>query len=52
MSVTRLIGDVHGHFRAYERLISDCEGSIQVGDMGIGFHHPVTEQWSANPPQR
>lgn len=33
----RFIGDVHGNFRQYERLIRDVDQSIQIGDMGIGF---------------
>ena len=33
----RFIGDVHGKFRRYRDIIRDCEHSIQVGDMGIGF---------------
>ena len=33
----RFIGDVHGKFRRYERLITGVTQSIQVGDMGIGF---------------
>ena len=33
----KFIGDVHGKYAQYERIISECENSIQVGDMGIGF---------------
>ncbi len=34
-----IIGDVHGKFKAYERLITNlnCDMTIQVGDFGIGF---------------
>lgn len=32
-----LIGDVHGRFRAYQRIIKSAPASIQVGDMGVGF---------------
>jgi hypothetical protein len=32
-----LIGDVHGRFRAYKRIIKSAPASIQVGDMGVGF---------------
>jgi hypothetical protein len=32
-----LIGDVHGNFRAYKRIIKSAPASIQVGDMGVGF---------------
>jgi hypothetical protein len=45
----RFIGDVHGKYRQYKKLIKDVPKSIQVGDMGIGFYRtdgsPVT-----NPP--
>ncbi len=33
----RFIGDVHGDFPRYERLITEADQSIQIGDMGIGF---------------
>ena len=33
----RFIGDVHGKFTQYKRLIADVPASIQVGDMGVGF---------------
>lgn len=35
--VIRFIGDVHGKFRRYKRIICECDRSIQVGDMGVGF---------------
>lgn len=35
----RLIGDVHGKYRQYHRLIQSCDSSIQVGDMGVGFRY-------------
>lgn len=37
MSTIRFIGDVHGRNKQYERIIKDCDRSVQVGDMGIGF---------------
>lgn len=37
MSVVRFIGDVHGKFARYKKLIKKCDTSIQVGDMGVGF---------------
>lgn len=37
MSVIRFIGDVHGKYRPYKRIIKGCKRSIQVGDMGVGF---------------
>lgn len=34
----RLIGDIHGKFNEYIKLIDDCDHpSIQLGDHGIGF---------------
>lgn len=33
----RFIGDVHGKYEGYKRLIKDFPRSIQVGDMGVGF---------------
>jgi hypothetical protein len=35
--ITRFIGDVHGKFAPYKRIIEGCRNSVQVGDMGIGF---------------
>lgn len=51
--LTRLIGDVHGHFDQYKRLIADVPRSIQVGDMGVGFlrtHGPRIGEEYGNPP--
>jgi predicted phosphohydrolase len=36
----RYIGDVHGKWIQYSQLISECDESIQVGDMGFGFGQP------------
>jgi len=33
----RFIGDVHGKIDQYLKIIADCDESIQVGDMGVGF---------------
>lgn len=33
----RFIGDVHGKYEPYKKLIKDVPTSIQVGDMGVGF---------------
>lgn len=33
----RFIGDVHGKYEQYKRIIKEVERSIQVGDMGVGF---------------
>jgi len=52
----RFIGDVHGKFQPYKRIIRDVPRSIQVGDMGVGFKKPghhddfLDEAWSSNPP--
>jgi hypothetical protein len=35
----RLIGDVHGKYKQYHRIIKECDSSIQVGDMGVGFRY-------------
>lgn len=37
MTVTRIIGDLHGKLYEYEQLIKDVDASIQLGDFGIGF---------------
>jgi len=34
------IGDIHGKFGAYRRIIKNLPESIQVGDMGVGFNCP------------
>jgi hypothetical protein len=33
--VIRFIGDIHGQFEIYEKIIAGAGTSIQVGDMGI-----------------
>ena len=33
----RFIGDVHGKYNRYKKLIKDVPVSMQVGDMGVGF---------------
>jgi hypothetical protein len=33
----RFIGDAHGKFDRYKKIIQDAERSVQIGDMGIGF---------------
>lgn len=35
----RLIGDVHGYYERYKKIIAEVPASIQVGDMGLGFRH-------------
>lgn len=33
----KFIGDVHGKFSRYKKIIANCENSFQVGDFGVGF---------------
>lgn len=33
----KLIGDVHGQYKAYHRFIKENPGTVQVGDLGVGF---------------
>lgn len=52
-TVCRFIGDVHGKYGPYKKIIKDCPWSIQVGDMGVGFlkEDRVDERkYFANPP--
>jgi len=35
----RFIGDVHGKFNRYKKLVKEVPVSIQVGDMGVGFRY-------------
>lgn len=49
------IGDVHGKYERYKRIMDHCSDSIQVGDMGVGFRriqsgygHP--NEFYPNPP--
>lgn len=47
----RYIGDVHGKYKQYKRIISNCPESIQVGDMGVGFFHERDSDYPLqNPP--
>jgi hypothetical protein len=41
-----LIGDVHGKFGPYKKLIRDSKHSIQLGDMGVGFVRPDYHRWT------
>jgi hypothetical protein len=47
MNTIRFIGDVHGMWTQYRRVITDCTFSIQVGDFGIGF-----PGWQKTDPQK
>lgn len=46
----RLIGDVHGKFDRYKKLIKNSPPSIQVGDMGVGFRKWPHGDETQNPP--
>ena len=46
----RFIGDVHGKFSRYKKLIKNRERSLQVGDFGVGFYNRVTDRPCINPP--
>lgn len=46
----RFIGDVHGKWGRYKKIIKDVGNSLQVGDFGIGFRNPMTEKEYSNPP--
>ena len=35
------IGDVHGKYSAYKRIIREHQNTIQVGDMGVGFRRLI-----------
>jgi hypothetical protein len=53
--IMRLIGDVHGKYDRYKKIIGDCKNSVQVGDMGVGFRRLGTmrgdvKEFYANPP--
>lgn len=45
-----LIGDVHGKYAQYKRLIKDHPDTIQVGDMGVGFFKWPHGDVCPNPP--
>ncbi len=34
----KIIGDIHGKFDAYKKVIADAEYSIQIGDFGFDMH--------------
>lgn len=53
MTKYRLIGDVHGKYKQYKKIIAERPNTIQVGDMGVGFRHtqgPREGQFQQNPP--
>lgn len=49
----RIIGDCHGKYSQYKKIIAGAERSICVGDMGVGFRYRNQFDellWSQNPP--
>ncbi len=44
------IGDVHGKYEQYKRIIKEHKDTIQVGDMGVGFRRWPHGEWQKNPP--
>lgn len=51
VSIIRFIGDVHGKFGRYEKIVKESPyATIQVGDMGVGFRKWPHGEWSSNPP--
>lgn len=53
MTTTRFIGDVHGKYGPYKKIIAQRAGTIQVGDMGVGFRRIGgyrDGEWAQNPP--
>lgn len=54
MTVVRFIGDCHGKFERYKKLIKDQKHTRQVGDFGVGFftHDPSFDMVipTSNPP--
>lgn len=47
--MTIYIGDVHGLYNAYKKIIREHPDSIALGDMGIGFRR-LNGSWQPNPP--
>lgn len=48
--MTKFIGDVHGKFNQYKKLIRENRDTIQVGDLGIGFRRWPHGEFTQNPP--
>lgn len=46
----RYVGDVHGKYRQYRRIIRGAPASIQVGDLGVGFRRYPHGDPEPNPP--
>ena len=51
--LTTFVGDVHGKYAPFKKLMEQFPNIIQVGDMGVGFRylHPDGEiKFRSNPP--
>lgn len=49
MSLTRIVGDVHGKWNSYVNLVKNIDfNSIQVGDFGVGFAHGNSNKFVDN----
>lgn len=48
--MVKFIGDVHGKFSQYAKIIAEHKDTIQVGDMRIGFRRYPHGEPSQNPP--
>lgn len=46
----KFIGDVHGKYSPYKKLIRENRDTIQVGDLGIGFRRFPHGEFTTNPP--
>lgn len=44
----RFIGDVHAKFTQYTPILEGCQKSLQIGDFGIGFDTPPTQNMLPN----
>ena len=50
MKIQRFIGDVHGKYDQYKRILAQGPNTIQVGDMGVGFRRWPHGEVYGNPP--
>lgn len=39
MAFLRIIGDVHGDYNPYLKLLENCDNSVQVGDLGFNYQY-------------
>ena len=45
-----MIGDCHGYYNRYKKIIKKHKNTIQVGDMGLGFRKWPHGEYCPNPP--